>query len=99
MPLKIDDLEIEDKNLIGFVIDNEMCIHFRGRALDDEGERICKKLSEFKIGSTVEVTLVSLESGYHKQQGIYELFEMVIPPREEKDRIIYRFSGKLRPVH
>jgi len=97
MPLSIDTLKIEDKNLTGLNVGYDKEIYFSGRALDDRGKEICDKLSGFKVGSTVEVILESNQ--YGRRQGFYELYERVIPPREVTDRAIYRFSGKLRPVH
>jgi len=96
MTLKIDTLEIEDRNLIGFGVDHDASVYFRGRALDDEGKNICEQLLKFKKGSTVKVIL---KRDHDTKQGFYEVVEIEIPPREEKDRIIYRFSGRLKPVY
>lgn len=96
MQIEIDNFKIENRHLTGVIFNYDKDIYFQGRALDDEGKRICDRLSKFKMGSTVEI---KAESDYHTRQGVYEIYEILIPAREEKDRAIYRFSCKLRPVY
>ena len=96
MPLELDDLRIEDRQLTSLIFDADNDIFFNGRALDKEGKDICDRLAKFKIDSLVEVTA---ESHYIRREGVYRIYEIKIPSREEKDRVIYRFSGKLTPVY
>jgi hypothetical protein len=53
--LKLDDLEIQNEQLTGFVFDWNGDIHFYGMALDYEGKKICDRLSKFKLNSIIEV--------------------------------------------
>jgi len=87
MPIQIDDLRIEDRQLTSLGSDANNDIYFRGRALDDEGDRISRRLSRFKIGEMVEVTA---EYNYNLREGIYTIIEISIPQREEakESRII-----------
>jgi len=98
MPIQLDDFEISDRQLISLIFDSDKHIHFRGRALDDEGASICHRLSRFKTGEIVEVRA---ESSSIIREGVYKIYDIEIPPREEveKELVIYRFSGKLAPVY
>jgi len=98
MFIQLDDLRIENRQLTSLIFDVDKDILFRGRALDHEGDDIFCRLSRFKIGEMVEVTA---ESNYNLREGVYKIVEKEILPREKvKDsHIIYRFSGRLRPVY
>ena len=95
--IKLDDLEIHNRQLKGLVFDFNGDIYFYGLALDFEGKEICNRLSRFKLNSIVEVVA---ESATNSSEGVYKLYAIDIPSREEinGDRVIYRFSGKLAPI-
>lgn len=98
MHIQLDDLRIENRQLTSLIFDANKDILFRGRALDDEGDKICRRLSRFRIGEMVEVTA---ESNHNLREGVYTIIEITLPQREEAEesRVIYRFSGRLRPVY
>jgi len=95
--IKLDDLEIQNRQLTGLCFNWNGDIYFYGLALDFEGKKICNRLSKFKLNSIVEVEAKSHTSSFN---GVCKLYEIDIPPREEtnKDRVIYRFSGKLARI-
>lgn len=97
MYLKLDDLEIERKNLKAVVFDIDHRILFAGRALEAEGKRICDRLSKFKEGQIIEVEAES--SDYGRYEGICEVVEMKFPPPTlDKAPAIFRFEGILKQV-
>lgn len=99
MRLKIEDLEIRNKNLnsVSWVLRDGHELLFSGVALEDEGKKICDRLSQFKKGEVVEV---EAETGSHEQfEGICEIDEITIPPPEDaKAPAIYRFNGYLKRI-
>jgi hypothetical protein len=97
LPIKLDDLLIDDNQLTSLTFESNQDILFRGRALDDEGDNITRRLSRFIIGELVEV---KAERGRTLREGVYRIAEIEIPKRQVKEtRAIHRFSGILRPVH
>lgn len=99
MYLKLDNIEkIEQKNLVRIFADIDGCIHFRGRALETEGKRIHEQLSKLKTGEIIEVEFDTRD--YAHDKGIYEVVELNIPPTDICNApVIYRFSGKLKPIY
>ena len=67
MPLELDGLRIEDRQLTGLIFNADNDIFFCGRALDNEGKDICDRLAKFKIDSLVEVIA---ESDYIRREGV-----------------------------
>lgn len=59
MPIQLDDLRIEDRQLTSLIFNADGDILFHGRALDYEGDNISRRLSRFRIGEMVEVTAES----------------------------------------
>lgn len=98
MYLELNNLRIESRHLNSIFWTQENELRFIGVALDWEGQGICNRLSQYRKGQIVEV--VAEVRIFDIYEGICEIIDIEIPPREETDRgpVIYRFSGSLRPV-
>lgn len=96
--LKLDDLEIEEKNLLGInwdVVSEDPL--FEGRALEEEGKKICEKLRKFEENQIVEVELET-KNGFGRKKKILRIKEIKTPNPEMVAPVIYRFSGRLEMV-
>ena len=99
MTLELDGFLIED-NFIHATFDTDQEIYFSGKALDEDGRRITSTLGSMK-GKILEVKFSQPRDVLVHHEGIYELYKLEVKPREEirEGRYIYRFRGRLRPVH
>lgn len=98
MYLELNSLRIGTKHLNNIFWTHDNKIRFSGAALDWEGQDICNRLSQYRKNQIVEVGAEFRI--FDIFEGICEIDEIEIPPREETDKgpVIYRFSGTLRPV-
>lgn len=97
MYLKLNDLEIEEKNLLVIFWDAMGPLLFEGRALEEEGKRIWEKLREFEENQVVEVEYETRNSFVRKKE-ILRIKEIKTPNPEMVAPVIYRFSGRLEMV-
>jgi hypothetical protein len=100
MYLVIDELKIENRHLTGVIMDSDRTIMFQGRAIEDEGKRICEELSKFQKGQIVEVEAEF--DDYRLWEGICKVTNIGIQTPELASpmakELIYRFYGELEPI-
>ena len=97
MYLKLDDLEIEEKNLLGIIKDSDGDLMFEGRALEEEGKKIWERLRKFEKDQIVEVEFET-EDGFRRKREILRIKNIGTPNPEMVAPVIYRFSGRLEMV-
>jgi len=95
--LKLDDLEIEEKNLLGIIKDSDGDLMFEGRALEEEGKKIWERLRKFEKDQIVEVEFETSHS-FGRRNEILRIKEIETPNPEMVAPVIYRFSGRLEMV-
>lgn len=97
----MDELRIENRHLTHVILSAiPNAIMFKGRALEDEGKRICEELSKFQKGQIVEVETEldnhNLWEGICKVTSIgIQVPKLASPMAKE---LIYRFDGELELV-
>jgi len=94
--LRLDDLEIEEKNLLGVGKDSDGDLMFEGRALEEEGKKIWERLRKFEKNQIVEAEFETDNS--FRRTEILRIIEIETPDPEMVAPVIYRFSGRLEMV-
>jgi hypothetical protein len=97
MKLKLDDVEIKNKYLSRVFWTHDQELWFKGIALEESGKKIHDQLSRFKNGEIVEVEAET--SSYDIFEGICEIVEIDLPTPENVAPMLFRFSGKLKPIY
>lgn len=97
MRIQLDTLTIEGKYLHTVRWNFDQVLRFGGIALEPEGLKIHKRLSELEKGQIVEVQAET--SSYDVFEGICEIIEIDLPTPENVAPMLFRFSGKLRPIY